>query len=278
MNKARSPLLSSVCSALDILGLFSSYSPEMSLGEIANKLGIGKSRAHRLLATMLAKHFIEQDPQTGRYRPGITNLWMGRLYDYTNRLIQESRPLAQQLVQRINRVVHVATLVEGEVIYLVRELPPDAPRWNLVGSVRVSPHRTALGKAMMACMTNEEISRIITKTGLPSRTVFTITKKDVLMERINEIRRRGYALDDEESDEDQMCVGVALKNITGQLLGAISISGRKRGMNEEIIEEYAGTLKSIANELAGRLGPYILPVQMVPEITRNTKRQSTHEK
>jgi DNA-binding IclR family transcriptional regulator len=117
---------------------------------------------------------------------------------------------------------------------------------------------------MMAYMTNEEITRIIAKTGLPSRTVFTITKKDVLMKRIDEIRQRGFALDDEESDEDLMCVGVALKNITGRLLGAISISGRKRSMNEETIEEYAGTLKSIATELAGRLGPYVLPVQMVP--------------
>jgi DNA-binding IclR family transcriptional regulator len=272
MKKTGSPLLSSVASALDILSLFSSYSPEMSLGEIARKLGIGKSRAYRLLATMVTRHFIEQDPQTGRYRPGITNLWMGRLYDYTNRLIQETRSPAQQLAQQVNCAVHVATLVEGEVIYLVRELPADAPRWNLIGSVRVPPHRTALGKAMMACMTDEEIGRIIARTGLPSRTVFTITKKEVLMERIDEIRRRGYALDDEESGEDQMCVGVALKNIHGRLLGAISISGRKRLMNEDTIEDYVGLLKLTVTELAGRLGPYVLPVRMVPEIPQTSKR------
>jgi len=257
-------LLSSVCAALDILSLFDSYSPELSLGEIARRMGIGKSRAHRLLAALKSRHFIEQDPQTGFYRPGITNLWMGRLYEYANRLIQECPPLVQQLVRRVGRIVHVATPVGGGGGYPIRERAPDAPRWSIIGSVRVPPHRTALGKAMMACMTDVEINRIVAKTGLPSRTVFTITKKKMLMDQIEQIRRRGYAIDDEESTEDQRCVGVAIKNIHGRLLGAVSVSGRKRTMDQETIEDLAGLLKSLAQEITARLGTYVLPVQMVP--------------
>ena len=109
-----------------------------------------------------------------------------------------------------------------------------------------------------------EINRIVAKTGLPSRTVFTITKKKMLMDQIEQIRRRGYAIDDEESTEDQRCVGVALKNIHGRLLGAVSVSGRKRTMDQETIEDLAGLLKSLAQEITARLGTYVLPVQMVP--------------
>ncbi len=262
---SETPLLSSLSAALDILCLFSSSSPELSLSEIARRLGIGKSRVHRLLTTLQSRQFIEQDPQTSRYRPGINNLWVGWLYEMTNRVVQESRPILQQIARQTNMTAHAATLADGELIYLAREFPDSVPRWGTVRSVRTLPHATALGKMILACLTDDDIGVILDKTGLPPRTPHTITDRNEFLQKIGRIREDGYAVDNEEADLDRRCIAVPLRNINNQLLGALSISGQKRDLSDrQRIEGCISLLRSAAQELSVRLGPYVLPVRMVP--------------
>lgn len=262
--------LSSVSTAADILLLFGdAFAGEFALTEIARRVGTGKSRAHRLLETLKHKHLIEQDPYTSRYRLGPCTLPMGHVYEYQNRLIQVSRPIVRQLVAQTQSIVHMGTLIDGWVLYLVSEFPPGSLDALMplpgVPHTRAPAHSTALGKAMLSKLGSEQIGRIVERLGMPAATPATITNLHDLIADIELTRQRGYALDREESVEDLVCLAVPVLDTAGGLLGALSLCNFKRHFTAEVIEEHALRLRSYARQIAHASNPYRMRVRHAPD-------------
>lgn len=266
----RDGYLSSVSTAADILRLFSDvFARELPLSEIARRVGTGKSRTHRLLETLKHKHLIEQDPDTSRYRLGPCTLAMGRIYEYQNRLIQVGRPVVRQLVEQTRSIVHLGVLVEGMVLYLISEFPPGTLDALMplpgIPYTRAHAHCTALGKAMLSRLDNEQIAQVTEKLGMPALTPATITRPNELIKDIELTRKRGYALDREESTEDLYCLAVPVSDHTGGLLAGLSLCNFKRHFTDDVIEEHVLRLRSYARQITHAASPYRLPVRHVPD-------------
>jgi DNA-binding IclR family transcriptional regulator len=264
LQPGRKKQVDSVATALRILNLYDNKTPEMSLGDIAKRLGISKSRAHRLLATLCDHQFIEQDGETVRYRPGVKLLEIGTVYRNSNRFIREAQPIMRSIVEQTNTGVNLSTLVDGLVVYLVMESPPGVLANCTIPTTRTWAHSTGMGKAMLSDLSDAEVQAVIDTHGLPGRTMNTITAAEALQEELRRIRERGYAIDREEAIEGTCCVAVLIRNIEKEFVGAMSIAGFTAQMSDSVIQEYLHLLQIASQQLSVRLGPYRSPVRRTP--------------
>ncbi|MEA2514018.1 MAG: IclR family transcriptional regulator, regulon repressor [Thermomicrobiales bacterium] len=218
-NGAVGPL-QTVDRALSILGLFTPASPEVTVSQAAAALGVSRSIASRLLAALEARHFVAQDPDTGRFRLGVRNLDLGALYLQSHRLVVAATPYLEQLGQDESLVLkaNLFILDGGEALRLASY--PARPLTRL----RIPLHCTASGKVLLASLSEVALDQIVTARGLPARTPRTITDSSALRDCLEEVRTRGYAIDAEENELGGHCYAAPIADVVRRPVGAVSVS------------------------------------------------------
>jgi IclR family acetate operon transcriptional repressor len=145
----------------------------------------------------------------------------------------------------------MAVLEGDEVVYVAQVPSRHSMRMFTEVGRRVNPHCTGVGKALLAQLSDPVASEIIGRTGLPARTPHTITDPAALLEELGKIRRRGYALDDEEQEIGVRCVAVPLPGTP--TLAAISISGPQGRLPLNVIDDVVPIMRRTADRLARSL-------------------------
>jgi IclR family transcriptional regulator, KDG regulon repressor len=225
-------VIQSVAKGLNLLKVFTNTQPELGLVEISSQIGLNPSSTYRLLVTLEDSGFIEQDTQTGRYRLGLACLRLASAFQVQNDLRKIALPVMQQLRDVFKETVHLARLVGSEVIYL-EKLVALLP----IGIIGVPPggrapaYCTALGKVMLAYQPVDEVRQMYAATTFKPFTVNTIRSVDQLLPALEEIRRCGYAFDNEEIDIGVKCVAAPIHNSHHHSIGALSVSGPKPRMD-----------------------------------------------
>jgi hypothetical protein len=115
-------------------------------------------------------------------------------------------------------------------------------------------HSTAIGKAILAELSDDEVLAVAGRTGLVRLTPNTLTSDEDLLAHLEGVRARGYAIDDEENEPSIRCVGAAVFDHTGQVLGGISVSALAMDMTRETLETLAPEVMSAAREVSLALG------------------------
>jgi DNA-binding IclR family transcriptional regulator len=210
--------------AFAILDLLSTSPAPMGLGDVADGLGLHKSTAHRFLM-VLKRHRMVNRTASGKFRLGL------RLFDYGNRAIEQydlwecAQRYLKKLVQEVEETAHLCVLENMHMVYIDKLEPERSVR--MISRVGASSpvHCTAVGKAMLAQMPVEEAIEIFKQARLTAFTKKTLTTIDALMQEIARTKRRGYAVDDEESEKGVRCVAVAIQDASGDPVAAVSISG-----------------------------------------------------
>jgi DNA-binding IclR family transcriptional regulator len=210
--------------AFAILDLLSDSSTSMGLGDVADGLGLHKSTAHRFLM-VLERHRMVGRTISGEFRLGL------RLFDYGNRAIEQfdlrecAQPYLKKLVQEVDETAHLCVLENMHMVYIDKLEPERSVRMiSRVGSS--SPvHCTAVGKAILAEMSIEDATEIVKRLRFERFTKKTLTTREALMQEIARTKRRGYAVDNEEREDDVRCVAVAILDESGNPVAAVSISG-----------------------------------------------------
>jgi DNA-binding IclR family transcriptional regulator len=212
----------SVASALDVLDCFT-WSPELGVTEVANRLGVAKSTAHRLLSTLRAKRLVEQVPGTARYRLGLHLYELGQLAVSRFDLRAAALPVLERLRAATGLIVHASVADGADVVYVERmESWQGKPFSNKVGR-RMPVHCTSSGKAIAAH--DDTVARARLEAGLPRRTARTITDAASFLRVLAEVRAQGYALNVEEAELGLSSVAAAVMSPTGGVLAALSIAG-----------------------------------------------------
>jgi DNA-binding IclR family transcriptional regulator len=119
---------------------------------------------------------------------------------------------------------------------------------------RASAHSTAVGKAMLAFMSQKEVENIIEEHGLPVCTPNTITDKEALLRELERVRQQGYAVDDIENEDGIRCVGAPIFDHQGKPVAALSVSGPAFRLSMERVKELTGAVTSTALEISRQLG------------------------
>lgn len=215
--------IQSVDRALYLLETIAELGGEATLTELSTRTALNISTCHHLLATLIKRGFVIKVPGRRLYALGA------RIFYLSHACLQVDLPRrAQPYLEAINRAtgetVHLAALQGDSVVTLAVREARHAVRVETgkVGKVEAT-HATSVGKAILAWLPENEIHRII-GGGMKRYTEHTITELPALLESLRIVRRNGYALDREEYLPGVICVGAAIRDQAGTVIGAISAS------------------------------------------------------
>ncbi|HWP24754.1 MAG TPA: IclR family transcriptional regulator [Xanthobacteraceae bacterium] len=245
--------LSSVSAALRLLKAFSESEVEIGISDLARRLGVAKSTAHRLAATLLSEGMLEQNPDTGKYRLGIALFRLGALVRQRMDVSIEARPLLRELREKANETVHLAVLDGAEIMYIYNLESTQAIRMRSDIGVRKPAYCTAEGQVILAFQPPEVVERVI-RAGLPPRTPQTITEPAALRQTLELIRQRGCAIEDEESEVGMRCVAAPVRNDSGEVIAAIGLGGPVSRLSKRALAGFVPHVIGTAAAISARLG------------------------
>lgn len=203
------PHVKSAARTVELLDFFAQYPGLHSLTDLQGKLGYPKSSLHALLRTLVDLGWIETDMTGTLYRIGMRALLVGATYIDGDPVVQLARDALDWLAETTGESVHLARLDHFDVVYLATRASRHSLRpFTRVGR-RLPANATALGKAILATRTDEEVLAML-PAELPKLTKNTITDAERLLAELRRVRKRGHAIDREENTEGLRCFGVAL--------------------------------------------------------------------
>src|SRR5262245_11544922 len=190
--------LSSVATAIRLLKAFSEDEVDIGISDLARRLGIAKSTAHRLAVTLMSEGLLEQERDSGKYRLGVALFRLGALVRRRMDVSNEARPYLYDLREKVNESVHLAILDGTEIMYVYNLESTHAIRMRSDIGVRKPAYCTAEGQAILAFAPAEVVDQVV-EAGLEPRTPKTITSPDRFLKALAAVRQRGCAIEDEES-------------------------------------------------------------------------------
>ena len=235
--------------ALDVLMCFTSQTPELSMTQISELVGINKSTVHRLLATLEGKRFVERDPTTGAYRLGIRLIQMAFLTMEHNDLRRLATPFLHDLCDQYHENVNLSVLDDTDVVYV--DVIESAQRIKLAASPgqRLPAFCTASGKAILAFVPEENVKGILER-GMSRYTQNTILSQKAFFENIQEARERGFALSEQEFEEGINAIAAPIYNSNGKPIASVSIAGPAYRLTRERMLEIGSNLVTVAKKIA----------------------------
>jgi DNA-binding IclR family transcriptional regulator len=225
--------VSSVERAFAVVGVLRKRGP-MRIEEVAEALDVSTSTAHVHLKTLESVGYAVREDEGYRLgyrflRDGIEERQRSNVYDIT-------RPEVEALAEETGEVANLGVEEEGKRVILYQDEGTEAVYDNAPIGEYTNMHWTALGKSILAHLSDAYVDRIVEAHGLPDRQETTITDRDELAEELARVRDRGYALEDEERRAGIRSVAVPIL-VDDIVEGAISVSGPKERLDDRRIEE-----------------------------------------
>lgn len=243
----------SLAKAIDVLSCFI-VRPEWGVTELAEHLELHKSNVHNILSTYQALGYLEKDPVSEKYQLGLKIFELSRALGDRFTVRKVSGPFLQEIANACGMRVYLAVPRDDEALYLEAAYPAtDFSLFRSLMGVRAKMYCTSIGKAMLAWMP-ESVQREVVSRPLEKYTENTITDPDRMMEELALTRARGYSIDNMEHEYGIKCVGVPIRDRTGEVVAAISISGAYTPQyDDERVEQYAQLMLSKVKLIEGRI-------------------------
>lgn len=245
--------LSSVKNALRILNSFTMEEPEKKITDISTELGLNKSTVSRTMATLASEGFVYKDPETKKYRLGLSILTLSGILNSNMDVYRESQPILNQLVEQIGETAHISIFDHLDVVYLQKVECTHPVRFLTHVGKRNPPYCTSSGKVLMA-FSGDHIVDAIIDNGLVQYTKNTITDPDELRQHLEEIRKKGYAYSIEEFSEGVVTIAAPVYDYTGKVIAALSIVGPKQRIHPNKIPSIAKKVIEASKEISENMG------------------------
>lgn len=239
--------------AIQILELITERGP-LGVSEISRIRRIPKSSAHNILDTLVGGRLLEKEAERNLYHLGSKLIELGNRAQQNLAIQRIARPYLRALNEELDDTVHLTILDHDEVLYIDCIESRRPLRMHSVIGVRAPLYCTAVGKAIMAHMAAADLDRIVKTQGLAAFTPATITSRRALDEELEKTRRRGYAVDNMEHEDLLRCVGAAVRDHTGAVVGAISVSGPSQRITVRSVSQIAPRVMAAAASVSAGLG------------------------
>jgi IclR family acetate operon transcriptional repressor len=227
---------------------------ETGIAELAKRVGLHVSTAHRLLATLVALGYARQSAETGRYAVGAKALQLAAAYGGQTDLRGAARPVLERLSRETGETANLVVLDGQEALYLDKaESPQNLRIFSHIGR-RTPLYCTAVGKVLLAWRPADEVRRLLAATPMARLTRRTITDEAALARELLRVRHQGYALDLEECEEGARCIALPLRAVSGDVVAAISLSGPSIRMHSRRLRELVPVMQAAAREVSGQFG------------------------
>ena len=238
--------------ALEIFELLAKNKNGLTVLDISKKLNIPQSSTSNLVKTLHDSGYITRD-ETKKYVLGVRLILLGSVAMESLDIGVVAKPILQRLMEKVQETVFLAIRAQTEVVYILKIDLNCSVNTTAQPGYHKPLYNTGLGKAFLSSMTKKEQNKILSNIQLIPITSHTITNKDTLIEQLEQFRRQGYAIDDEESEYGLYCIATTVSIIDKNIEAAISISGLKTSVlpNKNVITKY---LLDSANEISRKLG------------------------
>ncbi|MFL6099823.1 MAG: IclR family transcriptional regulator [Actinomycetales bacterium] len=252
----------SVDRALTILALLAERG-DLGVTEIAQGLGVHKSTAFRLVATLERHDVVTQTEDRGKYRLGVGVLRLAGATRVRLDLVQESRPVTTELAAQVGETVNVAVLSGHEALYLDQVAGPSALQLHMWAGQRIPLHATSNGKILLAFAPPGTAAALLTDP-LPRFTDNTIVSLAELQDQLDLVRSRGYATAVDELERGLTAVAAPIFGIDGHVVASVSASGPTFRLPADRLPAVADAVRAAATGISRRLGWHGVQIQPLP--------------
>jgi len=245
--------LHSLDRAVAVLEVLGESDTPMSLAEICQRMNLHKSTAHRSLMVLERSALIERT-QENRFRLGL------KLYELGNRAVEQIglrarvHPYFRRLSMQVGETVHLSVLQKTSVVYLDKVEPNRRVCMSSKIGTSNPVYCTSMGKAMLAFQPEDVIDQIIAKIRFVRYTPKTICTTEALLKALERVRRRGYAIDDEEIELGVRCIGAPIFNENHRAIASVSVSGPASRITVQSVPAIAEHLLRCCREISASLG------------------------
>lgn len=240
-----------------MLLLFNQNRPTLGITEISHDLGLAKGTVHGLVRTLAKAGFLQQDPESRKYRLGLKIYELGMILASTLEITDKAPGPTSQLAKRTGLVAKVA-IWDGNSALLVLHIDPRA---HALFTHQIGPsipgYCSALGKAILAHLKPGDLDAYFDRTPLTPYTGTTIVDRKALMADLEETRQKGYSVDREETVLGCECIGAPIAGRGGGVEAAISLSGSVEQLFPEQAEKREAVVKQLliaAGQISRALG------------------------
>ncbi len=227
---------------------------EASFTEIHTDLEHPKSSTYKTISTLESLGYVRAIGQGSKYTLGLRLIELGSKAASQVDLTTEARPLIKKLSDETQRTCHLGILDGSEVIYLLKENVHGSISIDTWAGKRVGVYCTAMGKVLLAWQGEKDIERILKKVEFVKFAPNTRVDPEEIIASLVEVRRRGWATDDEESSKMVRCVAAPVRNTTGRVCAALSIATLTDLDSYEQLLGLTNKVLEAARDLSVRLG------------------------
>jgi IclR family acetate operon transcriptional repressor len=247
--------IQSVDRAVSLLEAIAEAGGECTLTQLSHRTRLNISTCHHLLSTLVARGYVAKVPVRRSYALGARILYLSNACLRQVDLPARAAPFIEKINERTGETVHLAVL-QGDAMMKVAKRESRHPVRVDTGTLGKTDaaHATATGKAMLAWLPEDDMRRVLSH-GLTRFTPKTICEWPSLIEALRHVRRNGYAVDDEEYQPGVICIGAAIRDHNGAVVGAISASTPTMRANDEhltlVREQVCSAVRALSAELGG---------------------------
>jgi len=244
--------VASLVRALRLLEFIALSDTRPGVPDLSEALGFSRTTVQRLLRTMESRGFVARDPETHKYSLGIRAIQVGLSGVSRLAVLDAARPHMEALARSSGETVNLAVEDTGEIVYVHKVEGPRAVRTHTALGSRRPMNCTALGKVLLASIPIERIDGILAARGLPRLTPHSVTDRLTLLNELSQVRRMGYAVDHQETEEDVCCIAAPIRGYEGKVLAGLSIAGPSARMAQaepQLIELATGAAHEVSQAM-----------------------------
>ena len=252
------PKVQSVDRTIDVLESLASRQGATGISELAQLVGLHVSTVHRLLATLVDRGYVRQDPESSRYHLGSRVFTLASAADVHLDLRLVARPYLERMMRNSGETANLVTTGDGEVVYLDQVASMHLVKMFTSPGMRAPLYCTGVGKVMLAHRDAAFVEPVLSSP-MKRYTSKTIVTRAALENELAAIRRNGFCIDNEEMEDGVRCLAVPIFDRRNECVGAMSVSGPTTRMTSERVLKLAPTACGLADELSRQLGFGTLP-------------------
>ena len=226
----------------------------IGLAELSKLVALHNSTAFHLAKTMVSLGYLRQEKDSKRYRVGRPLFALAASALDEIEMVNVATPVLEELSRETGESGHFAVRMGDAVVVIARTSGPGAFQLtDRVGVVRPA-HCTALCKIILASLRPDQLKRFLERVEMKPSTKKSITDAASLLREIAEIKRTGIAFDDGEFNPEVRCIAVPVMDFTGQIIGALGISGPIWRLSNQTLQGHAKVVRAAANRLSAEFG------------------------
>jgi DNA-binding IclR family transcriptional regulator len=265
-SAGKTPSVPSVERGLAVLELLATTRKGLTVPELSRRLSLPKSSTHALILTLERCGYLHRNAASGRYSFGFKIFNLANMALTAVNVRTQAAPFLRELMQDTRLTVHMAVVEQYHVVLVDKVEPPGLLRLATWIGQRMDMHCTAVGKALMAHLPDEEFEKYLATQPRPRYNENTLVSSRKLREQRDLIRRLGYSSEDEEGEVGFCCIGAPVFDHAGKIAAAISVAAPTGQMMREqsaaLIAKVKDTAANISQTLGHRLTVSTLPTPL----------------